>query len=121
VVSEDGENKTSVMVRTASDDGDKDLVPSPVSTLSADSEKGSISKIEATSAVASVEPVAIRYERPDVSVIIRDVVAETSADKRVLVMGCGPAGLMKMVRSTAAACITGDGPAVEVHCEEFGW
>lgn len=109
------------MVSTVADDGEKDLASSPVSTLSVDSEKGSALDREVTSAVTHVENVVVNYERPDVSVIIQDVVAETSADKRVLVMGCGPDGLMQMVRSTTASCIRGDGPAVEVHCEEFGW
>lgn len=71
--------------------------------------------------VTHIERVAINYTRPDVSDIIRSVVNETPADEAVLIMGCGPAGLMKMIRNTSAACIRSDGPGIEVHCEEFGW
>lgn len=64
---------------------------------------------------------AVAYERPDVSDLIRGVVQDTPADKRLLVMGCGPDGLMRTVRNTSASCIRSDGPAIELHCEQFGW
>lgn len=63
----------------------------------------------------------IHYSRPQVSTIIRETVDSTPAEQRVLVMGCGPDGLMAEVRNTTADCIKVKGPAVELHCEQFGW
>ena len=40
---------------------------------------------------------------------------------RVMVAACGPAALMRCVRDETARAIGGDGPAVELHCEQFGW
>ena len=65
--------------------------------------------------------VPISYTRPDVADLVRSSIEATAADKRVLVMGCGPEGLMKCVRDTTASCIRSDGPSVELHCEQFGW
>jgi hypothetical protein len=63
----------------------------------------------------------IKAGRPDVASLIRDAVNSTPQDQRVLVAACGPAGLMRVVRNTTASLIRGDGPGVELHCEQFGW
>ena len=63
----------------------------------------------------------IIYARPDVAALVRAAVHETPANKRVLVLGCGPGGLMTEVRNTAAACIQAEGPSLELHFEHFGW
>ena len=75
-----------------------------------------------TATHSHIEDVPIIYRRPDVADILRaTIIDETPVDRRVLVMGCGPDGLMRTVRDTSAACIRAEGPAVEVHCEQFGW
>lgn len=59
--------------------------------------------------------------RPDTAMLIREEVSRTPGHHRVLISACGPNGLMRVVRKTAAGCIRGDGPEVELHCEQFGW
>jgi NAD(P)H-flavin reductase len=61
------------------------------------------------------------YGRPDVNSLIKDVVAKAQDGERVVIAACGPPGLMKTVRSTAASAIQLKGPNVELHCEAFGW
>lgn len=63
----------------------------------------------------------IKAGRPDAATLIREVVGSTPATQKVLVAACGPAGLMKVTRNTTASVIRADGPAVELHCEQFGW
>jgi hypothetical protein len=63
----------------------------------------------------------IKAGRPDAASLIRDAVKTTPRNQRVLVAACGPDGLMHVVRDTTAKLIVGDGPAVELHCEQFGW
>ena len=86
--------------------------------LSFDSEKGSQSESDAPSAIQNAP---IEYKRPDVPAMIRAKIDETPADMRVLIMGCGPDGLIRAVRNTGSECIRAEGPAVEIHCEQFGW
>jgi hypothetical protein len=64
---------------------------------------------------------AVKAGRPDTASLIRDAVESTPRNQRVLVAACGPDELMRVVRDTTATLIVGDGPAVELHCEEFGW
>ncbi|KAB5515238.1 ferric reductase NAD binding domain-containing protein [Coniochaeta sp. 2T2.1] len=59
--------------------------------------------------------------RPDVATLIREVVQGTPRNQRVLVASCGPQSLMTVVRDTTATLVRADGPAVELHCEQFGW
>lgn len=63
----------------------------------------------------------VKAGRPDAASLIRDAVKTTPRNQRVLVAACGPDGLMHVVRDTTAKLIVGDGPAVELHCEQFGW
>ncbi|KAL7811028.1 ferric reductase NAD binding domain-containing protein [Trichoderma aethiopicum] len=63
----------------------------------------------------------IRRGRPEMPSLIRTIIEGTPTEQRVLVLGCGPDGLMAQVRNTTAACIRSDGPGVELHCEQFGW
>ncbi|KAF3008065.1 hypothetical protein E8E14_007639 [Neopestalotiopsis sp. 37M] len=63
----------------------------------------------------------VEQGRPDVAALISEAVKCVHKDKRVLIAACGPDGLMRLVRNTAAGLITKDGPAVELHCEQFGW
>ncbi|KAK4154164.1 ferric reductase NAD binding domain-containing protein [Chaetomidium leptoderma] len=64
---------------------------------------------------------AVKAGRPDAASLIRDALKVTPRNQRVLVAACGPDGLMRVVRDTTAKLIVGDGPAVELHCEQFGW
>ncbi|TIC91629.1 Ferric/cupric reductase transmembrane component 2 [Colletotrichum higginsianum] len=68
-----------------------------------------------------INSIPINYGRADVGEIIRRTINEATPDQRVLVMGCGPESLMTQVRNTTASCIRTSGPAVELHCEQFGW
>ncbi|OHE95296.1 ferric reductase like transmembrane component [Colletotrichum orchidophilum] len=77
--------------------------------------------IQQNKALNSLGSIPVHYGRPNVVKIIQNAINETSADQRVLIMGCGPEGLMTQVRNTTAECISTSGPAVELHCEQFGW
>ncbi|KAM3509287.1 hypothetical protein MY11210_006380 [Beauveria gryllotalpidicola] len=94
---------------------------SSASSVTSDAEKGMTNAVESESDMDSYAGIPITWKRPDVPAMIRGVVAEAARDQSVLVMGCGPSALMTQVRNTTAACIRSDGPAVELHCEQFGW
>lgn len=64
---------------------------------------------------------AVKAGRPDLASLIREAVNTTPPNQRVLVAGCGPDALMRVIRDTTAKLIRTDGPAVELHCEQFGW
>ncbi|KAH7030765.1 ferric reductase NAD binding domain-containing protein [Microdochium trichocladiopsis] len=59
--------------------------------------------------------------RPDVAAYIKATISSVEPSKRVLVAACGPPLMLKTIRNAAAECVRGDGPSVEVHCEQFGW
>lgn len=82
-------------------------------------ERESLKAIDAGTCALSEYP--IKIGRPDAASVIRDAVKTTPRNRRVLVAACGPDGLMRVVRDTTAGLIVSDGPAVELHCEEFGW
>lgn len=63
----------------------------------------------------------ITEDRPDVREVIGREVEGAGRTERILVLGCGPPSLMDDVRDAAAGCIRCEGPAVELHCEQFGW
>ncbi|KAI1764445.1 ferric reductase NAD binding domain-containing protein [Hypoxylon sp. FL1150] len=77
--------------------------------------------VEIASSTASMVDLPIIVGRPDTGALIRSAVGSVGRDQRVLVAACGPDGLIKVVRNVAAGCISVDGPAIEVHCEQFGW
>lgn len=79
------------------------------------------SKKEATAATTLSSNYLINTGRPDVPSLIRGAVTATPSNQRVLVAGCGPDELRAAVRSAAAGLMVADGPAVELHEEEFGW
>ncbi|KAG8425914.1 hypothetical protein J3459_008607 [Metarhizium acridum] len=81
---------------------------------------------ESVSAASSYCPVDLRnipikYQKPNITALIRDVVGGTHPEERVLITGCGPSQLMDLMRETTAESIRSDGPSIELHCEEFGW
>ena len=86
-------------------------------------EHSGASEKDATTTTATSQPYdyAVKAGRPDASSLIRGAVATTPRNQRVLVAACGPDGLMRVVRDTTAKLIVGDGPGVELHCEQFGW
>ncbi|KAI1438481.1 ferric reductase NAD binding domain-containing protein [Xylaria sp. CBS 124048] len=65
--------------------------------------------------------VPVVYGRPDIEASVRDAIACVPVDQKVLVAACGPEGLLEAVRTVTARCINVVGPAVELHCEQFGW
>lgn len=102
--------------------------PSDISTLvrpSEDPEKDDIRAIVCrmggrTVTTGSID-LPVEQGRPDVATLIREAVKPLDKEKRVLIAACGPDGLMKVVRNTTASLISADGPALELHCEQFGW
>lgn len=99
----------------------------PVSTSSRDAEKGAVSSDTDDAAAATEGTLThfgnapISYGRPNIGPLIEETVSQMMADSRILVMGCGPSGLMNLVRDTTASCLHGKAPSVELHTEEFGW
>ncbi|KAI0164313.1 ferric reductase NAD binding domain-containing protein [Hypoxylon sp. FL1284] len=77
--------------------------------------------VEVPSSSPSTVDLPIIVGRPDTEALIRSAVESVGKDQRVLIAACGPDGLIKVVRNVAASCISVGGPAVEVHCEQFGW
>lgn len=102
---------------------EKEINVSPDTSIVMDAEKSLRSDGGATpsSDESSWADLPVVYTRPDVSAILRSRITETPFEKRVLVLGCGPDKLMTEVRNTTAECIRGQGPSVELHCEQFGW
>ncbi|GFP56418.1 ferric/cupric reductase transmembrane component 1 [Trichoderma asperellum] len=121
----DEEMRLGSMPTTASSETDAEkAVPTvtaqPVrSTGSASSEE--LSSEETESVPLNAYENSIKSGKPDISALIRTEIEETPVENRILVLGCGPDGLMTQVRNTTAACIRSDGPGVELHCEQFGW
>ncbi|RSL74063.1 hypothetical protein BHE90_014636 [Fusarium euwallaceae] len=64
---------------------------------------------------------SVHYQRPDVNDCVTQAVEGMTSRQRVLVMACGPAGLLKEVRSVATSRMISGGPHVSLHCEQFGW
>ncbi|KAI1805124.1 ferric reductase NAD binding domain-containing protein [Daldinia bambusicola] len=77
--------------------------------------------LEIPSAATSTTMLPIVHGRPDTEAEIRTAVESLGKDQRVLIAACGPSSLTKVVRDIGASYIKVDGPAVEVHCEQFGW
>ncbi|KAI2777413.1 ferric reductase NAD binding domain-containing protein [Daldinia loculata] len=77
--------------------------------------------MEIPSAATSTTMFPIIHGRPDTAAEIRAAVESLDKDQRVLIAACGPSSLTKIVRDIGASYIRVDGPAVEVHCEQFGW
>ncbi|KAK4240213.1 hypothetical protein C8A03DRAFT_42254 [Achaetomium macrosporum] len=88
-------------------------------------EHGGAPEKDATTTAAAMSSTFFDYVvktgRPDAASLIRDAVNSTPRNQRVLVAACGPDSLMRIVRDTTAKLIVSDGPAVELHCEQFGW
>jgi NAD(P)H-flavin reductase len=59
--------------------------------------------------------------RPEIKSVIQLAASRAAPHQRVLVMACGPKGLMKDVRNSVAANLHPGGPSLELHCEQFGW
>ncbi|UKZ73309.1 hypothetical protein TrVFT333_000952 [Trichoderma virens FT-333] len=125
----DEEKRPESMPITPSSDTDLEKAVGNVTAqpLESSSEESVAEETDSTpnSSAVEVQPHAynssIKRGKPDVSALIQTIIGETPVEKRVLVLGCGPDGLMTQVRNTTAACIRSDGPGVELHCEQFGW
>jgi hypothetical protein len=121
-----------VVTQTITEKSGAPMLPPPlkIKDLDFDPEKPTLSESEPNSPTvqspesevpASIHGIPIAHTRPNVSTLIRSYVAETSNDERVLIVGCGPEGLLKEIRNTTASCIRPNGPGLELHCETFGW
>ncbi|ROT35633.1 ferric reductase like transmembrane component [Sodiomyces alkalinus F11] len=80
-----------------------------------------VSALSVAAGQSHLHGIPITYGRPDVSEIVKKAIDGTPVNQRVLVMCCGPDGLTTEVRNTTARNISRKGPAVELHCEQFGW
>ncbi|TWU71183.1 hypothetical protein ED733_001259 [Metarhizium rileyi] len=87
----------------------------------ASSDNESIFSESSYSSLEDLSNLSIKYQKPNVASLIRDVVNATPREERVLISGCGPSQLMGLMRETTAECIEAGGPSIELHCEEFGW
>lgn len=63
----------------------------------------------------------MRLGRPDIPALIQDVVRGAYGREKLLFAACGPSTMMDATRRSVAECITYDGPAIDFHCEQFGW
>ncbi|KAH9900225.1 ferric reductase NAD binding domain-containing protein [Xylariomycetidae sp. FL2044] len=98
------------------------MVRSPSQTSEGSSTASNIEKSPIESPPrGSMLDLPLIHGRPDTETLIKDAVESVDKDQRVLVAACGPDGLLKIVRDTTANCIRVHGPAVELHCEQFGW
>lgn len=70
---------------------------------------------------AHIHGIPIIYRRPTISSAITGAVGQCTDRESVLVLGCGPEGLMADVRRATAGCMSSGGPDVDLHCEKFGW
>lgn len=64
---------------------------------------------------------SITYQRPDVTGLVGAEISATPVADRILVVGCGPEGLMTPVRNVAAKSIQAGDRSIEVHLEQFRW
>jgi hypothetical protein len=80
-----------------------------------------ISPATTTNPWDSTSSLSVIPGRPDVESLIKEVVRKAGDGDRIAIAACGPDGLMRTVRNTAAACIKIKGPSIELHCEQFGW
>ncbi|KAI8661062.1 FAD-binding FR-type domain-containing protein [Fusarium keratoplasticum] len=64
---------------------------------------------------------SVHYQRPNVNDFVAQALEGMAPGQRVLVMACGPAALLKEVRSVTTSRMVSGGPHVSLHCEQFGW
>lgn len=93
----------------------------PSSLVSTDTEKAAMCILGRQNDPLSIHDIPVTPGRPDVAVMVDEEMRKSSADQNVLVLGCGPDAMMAQVRNATASCIRPNGPAVELHCEQFGW
>ncbi|KAI1390039.1 ferric reductase NAD binding domain-containing protein [Hypoxylon trugodes] len=84
-------------------------------------EKNATRQGDTSSVATSMTDLPIIHGRPDTESEIKAAVRSLGKNQRVLIAACGPDSLTKVVRNVAASCISVDGPAIEVHIEQFGW
>ncbi|KAI1142538.1 ferric reductase NAD binding domain-containing protein [Hypoxylon sp. FL0543] len=84
-------------------------------------DKDNMQDLDIPSASSSMTDLPVIVGRPDTEAEIKAAVRSMRKHQRVLIAACGPDRLTDTVRNVAATCISVDGPAVEVHCEQFGW
>ncbi|KAM0278918.1 hypothetical protein ACHAQH_004885 [Verticillium albo-atrum] len=112
-----------ILTRHISDPEKSDLdseLASPRSPYTASAPDAPLPRLQPANG-SHLHGIPITFARPDVSALITNVIAQTPASQRVLIMGCGPEALMTQVRNTTAKSVRTKGPAVELHCEQFGW
>lgn len=72
-------------------------------------------------AISSYPPLDVLEGRPNVASIIEEVLHGAGQHENIVVAACGPDSLVNATRQAAPACISASGPAVELHCEQYGW
>lgn len=74
--------------------------------------------------VSPIEPrptLPIILGRPNVSAIIRSIVASSEEHESTIIGACGPASLMTDTRAVVVDLVAKSGRSVALHCEQFGW
>ncbi|PCD23258.1 hypothetical protein AU210_014781 [Fusarium oxysporum f. sp. radicis-cucumerinum] len=61
------------------------------------------------------------HGRPNIDEIVAQILEGMSANSRVLVLGCGPAGLLQAVRQSATSRMVPNGAGISFQFEQFGW
>jgi len=112
---------TTTTTTTATESDTEKDIEKTIETRVEHSKEAATAVTATTKAAQTLLDYPVQLGRPDTAALIRDAVNITPSNQRVLVAACGPDGLMRVVRDTTARLIRGDGPAVEVHCEQFGW
>ncbi|KAM0212779.1 hypothetical protein ACHAQD_009640 [Fusarium lateritium] len=102
-------------------DLEKDIFPLDTARLPLDTRKHEISQPIAPAEHSLPGGTNIYIGRPDVDLLVKELMESTPSNKRVLIMGCGPKTLMSTVQNATSDCIMDNGAGVELHLEQFGW
>lgn len=78
-------------------------------------------EIEICTRPVGIERVPINLSRPDIDSFVAEAVEGMAFHESVLVMGCGPSGLLQELRKSTTSRMGMGGPQVYLHCEQFGW
>lgn len=63
----------------------------------------------------------IRRGRPDITKTIENIVAGADPSDRLMVVACGPEGLMKSTRRAVVKNAKSEGPSIDFQSEEYSW
>ncbi|KAF4995577.1 hypothetical protein FGRMN_5030 [Fusarium graminum] len=103
-------------------DPEKDILPRHnITTSPLDIRKHKTTPTISPAKVLPSDDTTVYLGRPDVPLLIRELIQSTPSHERVLVMGCGPKTLMSTVRNATSDCVMDNKAGIELHLEQFGW